>query len=67
MVTRERILDALSPVAKHIVGYGGIALIVAGVWGLAGWQWGLITAGTPFAAFYLLGQFNDARQPGDPD
>ena len=43
-------------VARSGVGLAGVALIVAGVWGLGGWEWGVIAAGLPFGGFYLYGE-----------
>lgn len=43
-------------VAPHLIGLAGISAVVVGVWGWLGWQAGVITAGAPFAAFYVAGQ-----------
>lgn len=51
--------------ARHGIGLSALALIVAGVWGLAGWEWAAIAAGAPFQAFYLVGEARAAAQtPG---
>lgn len=41
---------------RNAVGLTSLALIVAGVWGLAGWQAGVIVAGLPFAGFWIWGE-----------
>mgnify|MGYP001559448360 CR=1 FL=1 len=43
-------------VTRNVVGLGGLGLVVAGVWGLGGWEWGLIAAGLPVSVFYVLGE-----------
>lgn len=35
---------------------GSFALILAGIWGLLGWQWAAIAAGLPAFTFYLWGE-----------
>ena len=62
--TLSRIVGAI-PV-RHAVGLGAIALVVIGVWGLAGWAWACIAAGTPFAAFYVWGEAR-VVSPGAPE
>lgn len=53
----------------HLAGLLGMLAVVAGVWGLFGWQWGVISAGLPFAAFWLYGEARSAgalwRRMGD--
>ena len=46
----------LKELARSLVGLAGLGLVVAGVWGLGGWEWGAITAGLPVACFYLYGE-----------
>jgi len=41
---------------RNVVGLGGLALVVAGIWGLGGWEWGVIVAGLPVGGFYLVGE-----------
>jgi len=41
---------------RTAIGLGAWALVVAGVWGLGGWPWGLIAAGLPVSGFYLFGE-----------
>lgn len=53
----------LGVVARNLVGVLGVGLVVAGVWGLGGWQWGAISAGLPVAAFYLYGEVRAVRGP----
>lgn len=50
-------------IARHAVGLGSIALIVAAIWGLTSWEWAAIAAGLPPAAFYMIGEYRD----GGPD
>ena len=57
MVGREELLRHIGTV----VGLAGIGLVVAGVWGLYGWQWGAIVAGLPVAGFYLYGEWCAVR------
>jgi len=52
MVTRDQLARAL----PTVIGLSGIAAVVGGLWGLFGWQVGLIAAGLPFAAFYIAGE-----------
>lgn len=40
----------------HLLGLAGLLAVVAGVWDALGWQVGMITAGLPFAAFWLYGE-----------
>ena len=47
--------------ARNTVGLAGLGLVVAGVWGLGGWEWAAIAAGLPIAAFYSWGQILSAR------
>lgn len=46
---------------RTLVGVASIGLIVVGIYGLAGWPWALIAAGTPAAAFYLWGETQAVR------
>ena len=39
-------------VTRGTVGMAGIAAVVVGIWGLAGWQVGLIAAGLPVGGLY---------------
>lgn len=55
-------LDLLGKVAPSMVGLGCIALVVAGVWAEFGRGWGLIAAGLPGAAFYLLGEWRSLNR-----
>ena len=50
---------------RDVVGVGSLGLIVAGIWGLLGWQWAAIAAGLPAAVFYLWGEALKVRRPGD--
>jgi hypothetical protein len=43
--------------ARDLGGLACLAMVITGVWGLAGWAWALIAAGTPGTAFYLVGEF----------
>lgn len=71
MVVRVRewlsgISRRLGPIATpgalhHVVGLGSIGVIVAGVWGLWGWQWAAIVGGLPSASFYLWVEARIAR------
>jgi hypothetical protein len=47
--------------ARNTVGLAGLGLIVAGVWGLGGWEWGAISAGLPIGGFYVLGVLRSLR------
>jgi hypothetical protein len=48
-------------VVREVVGLAGLGLIVAGVWGLGGWEWGAIVAGLPVGGFYVLGELRSLR------
>lgn len=48
---------------RSAIGLAGWGLVVAGVWGLGGWEWGLIVAGLPVAAFYLVGEARAVAPP----
>lgn len=52
---------------RDITGLVSLALIVAGVWALAGWPWALIAAGTPAAVFYVWGEARSVRGPQEPE
>lgn len=41
---------------RNLVGLSALAVIVVGIWALAGWPWGLIAAGSPGAGFYVWGE-----------
>ena len=45
-------------VVRSLVGFGGLALVAAGAWGLFGWPAAALVVGIPIAAFYL---FSEAR------
>ncbi len=60
-LTRKQVLVTLLERARTIVGLVGIGLVVGGVWGLVGWQWGIITAGVPVATFYIYGEIRSVR------
>lgn len=53
-------------IARHLAGLGGLAAIVTGVWGVAGWEVAVIVAGVPFAGFYLYGEARSVA-PGRQD
>lgn len=64
-----KIPDLLLRILPDIVGVVALGLIVAGVWGLLGWEWAAIAAGAPPGAFYLWGEIRnvlarDPRRPG---
>lgn len=61
MVLIGRALELLRAAAPSLIGLACLGLVVAGVWGLGGWEWGLITAGAPGAAFYVYGEARRAR------
>ncbi len=48
---------------RSAIGLAGVALVVAGVWGLLGWAWALIIAGLPVAGFYLFGELRAIAPP----
>lgn len=54
------ILRAAMP---SLIGLASLALIVLGVWGLAGWAWASIAAGSVPAAFYVYGQWRLLQGP----
>lgn len=61
-------MESLKPhtvraIVRHSIGIGALGLIVAGVWGRWGWEWGLITAGLPPALFYVWGELRVAGAP----
>jgi hypothetical protein len=60
-MTRREFRAAIGKYKRDAFGTLALALIVAGVWGLRGWQWGVIAAGCPFAVFYLYGEARIAR------
>lgn len=53
VVTRAVLLA----IAREALGVLGLALVVAGVWGLGGWPYAAIVAGLPFAVFYVRGEW----------
>lgn len=57
--------DVVARLIPDAVGLLSLGAIVAGVWGLAGWEWAAIAAGTPPGVFYLWGEVRDvlARDP----
>lgn len=54
MVVRLRAL--LASIYPHALGLAGIATVAIGVGNWVGWYAGAITAGLPFAGFYIAGQ-----------
>ena len=40
-------------IIRSVVGLGGVALVVVGVWGLWGWAWAAIAAGLPIGGLYM--------------
>lgn len=37
-----------------VAGMAGLALVAAGVWGLAGWPWAAVLVGCSFLSVYVL-------------
>jgi hypothetical protein len=60
MVSRTALL-------RTLIGLGALALVVAGIWGLAGWPWAAIATGLPVGAFYLWGEVRAAQAPPAPE
>ena len=54
-------------IIRTLIGMGALALVVLGIWGLAGWAWAAIAAGLPVGAFYLWGEVRAAQAPGRPE
>jgi hypothetical protein len=52
--------------ARDLVGLTALALVVAGIYGLAGWQWAAIATGFPVGGFYLWGEVRAAQAPPRP-
>lgn len=52
-----------STVLRTAFGWSGLGLVLAGVWGLWGWQWAAILGGLPIAAFYVYGEIRAVRLP----
>ncbi len=50
-------------VLRTVFGWSGLGLVLAGVWGLWGWQWAAILGGLPIAAFYVYGEIRAVRLP----
>lgn len=50
-------------VARSSIGLACWSAVVAGVWGLGGWEWGLIAAGLPGAIFYAWGEARAVAPP----
>ena len=48
---------------RTLFGWAGLALVIAGVWGLWGWQWAAILGGLPIAGFYIYGEIRAVRAP----
>lgn len=48
-------------VLRTLVGWVGIGLVLAGVWGLWGWQCAAILGGLPLAGFYIYGEVRAVR------
>lgn len=48
------------------VGAVSYSMILAGIWGLWGWQWALIAGGTPFFTFYLWGELRAVQLQTPP-
>lgn len=66
-VTRARLqelAEAHGPaLLRTLFGWCGLGLVLAGVWGLWGWQWAAILGGLPIAAFYIYGEIRAVRGP----
>jgi hypothetical protein len=57
-----------STILRTVFGWSGLTLMLAGVWGLWGWQWAAILGGLPIAAFYVYGEIRAVRGPSpEPD
>lgn len=56
--------DVLLTVAREGLGLVGLALIVAGVWGLGGWPYASIVAGLPLAVSYVRGEWRSGSTSG---
>lgn len=54
-------------IIRTLIGMGALALVVLGIWGLAGWAWAAIAAGLPVGAFYLWGEVRAAQAAGRPE
>ena len=54
-------------IIRTLIGVSALALVVVGIWGLAGWAWAAIAAGLPVGAFYLWGEVRAAQAPRAPD
>ncbi len=48
---------------RSAIGLAGVALVVAGVWGLWGWEWAAVVAGLPVAGFYVWGEARAVATP----
>lgn len=59
----ERASSAAPALARVALGCGGIACVLAGVWGLWGWEWAAIAGGALPATFYIYGEARAARGP----
>lgn len=55
--------DLSRALARDVIGLAALGLVVAGVWGLAGWEWAAIAAGLPIAAFYVWGEARSVMRP----
>ncbi len=55
--------SAKAELIRSAIGLAGVALVVAGVWGLLGWAWAAILAGLPVAGFYLFGELRAIAPP----
>lgn len=71
-MVNERIRNAIAAVVAAVVtervvrtaiGAVSFSAILAGIWGLWGWQWASIAGGLPFFAFYAWGEFRSAQVP----
>jgi fatty acid desaturase len=65
IATQIRTLAAAhgAAILRTAFGWAGLALVIAGVWGLWGWQWAAILGGLPVAGFYIYGEIRAVRAP----
>jgi hypothetical protein len=61
-----KVQQLLRESARSLVGLAALALVVAGIWGLTGWQWAAIATGLPVGGFYLWGEIRAAQAPRPP-
>lgn len=60
---RAFVAEHRTAILRTVFGWSGLGLVLAGVWGLWGWQWAAILGGLPIAAFYVYGEVRALRGP----